>query len=70
METKARKVGTVCLYGARNGNAKLTAKQVRQIRTLYATGNETCRSLAERFNVGRQTVYNVIKRVIWRAVAG
>jgi hypothetical protein len=69
METHTRKVGTVCFYGARNGNAKLTARQVRQIRNLYATGDETCRSLAEKFKVGRQTVHDVIARVIWRGVA-
>jgi DNA invertase Pin-like site-specific DNA recombinase len=69
MQTQTRKVRVVCFYGAKNGNAKLTARQVRQIRSLYATGNETCRSLAEKFNVGRQTVNNVIERVIWRGVA-
>jgi hypothetical protein len=52
METKTRKVRTVCFYGAKNGNAKLTARQVRRIRNLYATGNETCRSLAP-LQVGR-----------------
>jgi len=74
MATQTRKVKTVCFYGARNGNAKLTAKQVRQIRTLYGReGNNgdrwTCRSLAEKFGVGRQTVSNVVERVIWRGVA-
>lgn len=63
------KVRTVRFYGAKSGNAKLTARQVRQIRNLYATGNETCRSLAEKFEVSRQTVYNVIERVISRGVA-
>ena len=52
--------------GARNGNAKLNARQVRQIRKLYVTGDETCRSLAEKFEVGRQTVHNIVERVIWR----
>ena len=39
------------------------------MRNLYAAGGETFRSLAERFEVSRQTVYNVIERVIWRGVA-
>jgi len=69
METQTRRVRTVCFDGARNGNAKLTAGQVRRIRNLYAAGNETCRSLAEKFKVGRQTVYNIVERVIWRGVA-
>ena len=63
------KVRTVRFYGAKNGNAKLTARQVRQIRNLYTTGNETYWSLAEKFEVSRQTAYNVIERVIWRGVA-
>ena len=68
METQTRKVRVVCFYGTKNGNARLTAKKVRQIRNLYATGNETCRSLAEKFEVSRQTVYNIVERVIWRGV--
>ena len=66
---QTRKVRVVCFYGAKNGNSKLTARKVRQIRDLYATGNETCRSLADKFEVSRQTVYNIIERVIWRGVA-
>jgi transposase len=69
METQTRKVRVVCFYGAKNGNAKLTARRVREIRNLYAGGGETCRSLAEKFEVSRQTVYNVIERVVWRGVA-
>jgi len=69
MRTQVRKVRPVCFYGARNGHAKLNANQVRRIRYLYAAGNETCRSLAEKFGVSPKTVYNVIERVIWRGVA-
>jgi predicted DNA-binding protein YlxM (UPF0122 family) len=69
METQTRKVRVVCFYGAKNGNAKLTARQVRQIRRLYGHDGNTCRSLAERFGVGRQTIHDVIERVIWRGVA-
>lgn len=32
------------------------------------TGN-TCQSLAEKFGVGRQTICNVVNRVIWKGVA-
>jgi hypothetical protein len=64
-DTYTQRIKTVCFYGVRNGNARLTARQVRLIRKLYATGDETCRSLAEKFNVGRQTVYNIVERVIW-----
>ena len=69
METQTRKVKPVCFYGTTNGNAKLTPNKVRRIRNLYAAGNETCRSLAEKFGVSPKTVYNVIERVIWRSVA-
>jgi DNA invertase Pin-like site-specific DNA recombinase len=69
MQPQTRKIRVVCFYGSKNGNAKLNADQVRRIRNLYATGNETCRSLAEKFGVSPKTVYNVIERVIWRGVA-
>ena len=69
MEIQTRKVRAVCFYGTKNGNAKLTPSKVRRIRNLYAAGNETCRSLAEKFEVSPKTVYNVIERVIWRGVA-
>lgn len=55
-------------YGAKNGNAKLTARQVRQIRKLYGYDGNTCQSLAEKFGVGRQTICNVVNRVIWKSV--
>ena len=69
MKTVVRKVRAVCFYGARNGNAKLTARQVRRIRALYATGGGTCRSLAKKFGVSAKTVHKIIERVIWRGVA-
>jgi DNA-binding transcriptional regulator LsrR (DeoR family) len=69
METTTRKVRAMRFYGAKNGNAKLNARQVRQIRKLYGHDGNTCRSLAEKFGVGRQTVHDVIERVIWRGVA-
>ena len=69
MATQARKVRAVCRYGTKNGNAKLTPGKVRRIRNLYAGGNETCRSLAQKFGVSPPTIYNRIERVIWRGVA-
>jgi hypothetical protein len=69
MKTQTRKVRVLCFYGAKNGNAKLSARQVRQIRRLYGRDGNTCRSLAEKFGVGRQTIHDVIERVIWRGVA-
>jgi len=69
MATQTRKVRAVRFYGTKNGNSKLTASKVRRIRNLYAAGNETCRSLAQKFGVSPPTIYNIIERVIWRGVA-
>jgi hypothetical protein len=63
METRFQGIKIV-FYGAQNGRSKLTAKQVRRIRELYAAWDETCRSL------GEQTVHNIVERVTWQRVAG
>jgi DNA-binding transcriptional regulator LsrR (DeoR family) len=65
---KTRKIRPVCFYGSRNGNAKLTAREVRRIRKLYGHDGNTCRSLAEKFGVGRQVVHDIVERVIWKGV--
>jgi DNA-binding MarR family transcriptional regulator len=70
METRFQRVKIVIFYGAQNGSSKLTAKQVRRIRDLYAAGDETCRSLGEKFGVSPQTVHNIVERVTWQRVAG
>lgn len=51
--------------GRDNGNSKLTAEQVADIRRQYATGLVSQRSLAERFSVSQRTIWNIVNREQW-----
>lgn len=54
-------------------HAKLTATDVAQIRTLYATGEWSQRQLADRFGVSGPNVHYIVTGRSWRigaAVAG
>jgi len=55
--------------GERNARAKLTWEQVREIRTRYATGDETQEKLAREFDVSFQLISLIVKRGIWIEVA-
>jgi hypothetical protein len=50
--------------GERNGKAKLTKKQVLEIRARIASG-ETRRSVAKDFNICRQTIDNIANKKVW-----
>lgn len=52
--------------GERNGNAKLTADDVIEIRRLYATGDHLYREIAEKFNVSHQQISLIINRKLWK----
>jgi DNA-binding transcriptional regulator YiaG len=54
--------------GERNGSAKLTADQVRQIREEYTTSPNVS-ALARKYGVSRATVQGVLKGRYWRHVA-
>ena len=51
--------------GERQGQAKLTADDVLEIRRLYATGDTTVRKLAARFGVCSSAIHHILKRVNW-----
>jgi hypothetical protein len=51
--------------GERQGSSKLTVNQVREIRTLYATGSVSYRSLAQQFDVSVTTIGFIITRKRW-----
>ena len=51
--------------GEKNGNSKLTKKQVREIRRLYATGEYPQAALAEQFCVGQTRVSYIVNRKSW-----
>lgn len=59
----------VMARGTENGLAKLNDGKVRSIRLLLAEGQLTHGEIAERFGVGRTTIGNIKKGLIWRHVA-
>jgi group I intron endonuclease len=52
--------------GAKNGRAKLTWKDVEEIRKLYFEEKIILRIIAEKFNLGISTVFHIIKNETWR----
>lgn len=52
--------------GMRNGRRKLEAEEVREIRTLYATGEISQRALAKRFDVTYPTIQAIVENRSWR----
>jgi hypothetical protein len=68
MLTKGRGDHTRGPRGEQHYASKLTAEIVRSIRLAVASG-ETHQSIADRLNLGRQTVTKVAARKAWRHVA-
>jgi sugar (pentulose or hexulose) kinase len=54
--------------GEANGNTKLTAVQVVEIRSLYAAGGITQRSLGMQFGVSQAPIRDIINRKRWRHI--
>lgn len=54
--------------GEHNGQSKLTADQVREIRQLHAAGGIGYNKLAMRFSLTRSTVQNIVHRKKWKHV--
>ncbi len=48
------------IYGEKNNRAKLTDDQVRQVRILFAQGNDTRKQLAKQFNVSVSNIENIV----------
>lgn len=55
--------------GEAQDGARLTDENVRDIRARYAAGGVTQKALAEEYDVGETTVFNVIHRLNWRHVS-
>ena len=53
------------LRGVNNGRAKLTRQVVRAIRSLYATGKHTQKTLAERFGISKAQISHIVNRKRW-----
>lgn len=54
--------------GEKNGQSKLTEKDVLKIRELFAKGNITQRKLAEMFNFRQGSISTIINRKRWKHV--
>jgi len=60
----ARLLGLANWKGERNGQAKLTADKVREIRRLDEMGVDR-RQIADKFGISRHTVKHVVRRTRW-----
>ena len=55
------------LNGEHHGQAKLTAKQVANIRTRYAEGDVTQEQLGKEYGVNQTSISRIVLRQRWRA---
>lgn len=56
------------IRGERVGSSKLTQEDVVFIRETYAKGNVTQEILAQQFNVSRNAVNLIVRRLIWKHI--
>lgn len=63
MIAKGRKIVS---NGERNGSAKLTRKQVDEIRQWYAQGGATQKEIAVKFGVQRTVVSRIVNKILWK----
>lgn len=54
--------------GERNGEARLTALQVQDIRAQYAAGGASFQEIGNAYRVSKQTIYRIVHRKNWRHV--
>ena len=54
--------------GSKHHNAKLTADDVRNIRSLYCRRNNSGRKLAKQFGVDKSVILDIVNHKIWRHV--
>ncbi len=55
-------------YGEANGNSKLTADQVKEIRASYIPRKVSCAKLAKKFNVSTGLIHHILMRKTWAHV--
>ena len=51
--------------GSKNGNSKLTEKEVKEIREKYIPFKITHKKLAQEYNVSEPTIKNILNRKVW-----
>jgi hypothetical protein len=64
----ANKLNKICLPGEANPGAKLTEKEVLQIRDIYKPGINSMRKIAAEFGVCTQLIEQIINRRIWKHI--
>lgn len=64
----ARDVLHMARLGEKHGMSKLTAKQVKQIRKLYASQRYTLASLGQRYNVTLHAIWRIVHRKTWKHI--
>jgi hypothetical protein len=52
--------------GVRHGSVRLTENNVREIRSLYATGKYTTRGLGYLYNIDAKHAWNIVNRKKWK----
>ena len=60
--------GNVGAPGKLNSSAKLTEKQVLEIRTLHQTGQMSQKNLGKMFNVTETNIVYIVKRKTWKNI--
>ena len=65
---KDRDVKGRCAQGENHYKAKLTTKQVKQIRILNTTGKYLQRELAKLYNVDQTSIHYILSNHTWKGV--
>lgn len=68
MDDMSKKGRKAVFVGGKNPVSKLTEKQVREIRTLYATGCYSYTMIAQKFTVSPSLIGLVVRKVNWKHV--
>lgn len=68
MQDKTRKGRNNPPYGERTSLAKLTTKQVLEIRRIHAAKEMTQRAIAKQFGVGFKAINKIVLRLRWKHV--
>ncbi len=68
MDDKNRKGRHKTLHGSDNGNSKLTAEKVIEIRKLHDPKSYPTRKLASMYGVNQRLIFNIIHRTTWRHI--
>lgn len=55
-------------WGERNGQAKLTEQQVKEIREMYESQHLTMNELGNRYGVSRHQIGHIVKRRQWTGI--